>query len=56
MQDLNDFDDFELSKKTVNFCDGIEFLMNDRKKSSSPSRTNLKNWVAYLNHLLEHFF
>lgn len=42
MQDLNDFDDFESSKKTVNFGDGIEFLMNDRKKSSSPSRTNLK--------------
>lgn len=41
MQDLNDFDDFESSKKTVNFGDGIEFLMNDRKKSSSPSNINI---------------
>ena len=41
MQDLNEFDDFESSKKTVNFGDGIEFLMNDRKKSSSPSNINI---------------
>ena len=44
MQDLNGFDDFESSrepKKTVNFGDGIEYLMNDRKKSSSPSNINI---------------
>jgi hypothetical protein len=38
MQELNGFDDFETSNssdKTVNFGNGLEYLMNDRKKTSS---------------------
>ena len=38
MQELNGFDDFDNdgdSRKTVNFGSGVEFLMNDKKKSQS---------------------
>jgi hypothetical protein len=44
MQELDGFEDFENSsngEKTVNFGSGVEYLMNDREKSSSSSNINI---------------
>jgi Family of unknown function (DUF5767) len=55
MQELNEFDTFETSNtdKTVNFGGGVEYLMNDRKKSSSNINIDLGELDRLENELNE---